>query len=108
MSTYRICVVCTGNICRSPMGEFILRERFEAAGLGDQVAIDSAGTTAWEEGNPADPRTLDVRVQWADAATRSVAQEADAVVKLFAAGLLPASYALRRLGYTDADVAAMQ
>ena len=56
----------------------------------------------------ADPRTLDVRVQWADAATRSVAQEADAVVKLFAAGLLPASYALRRLGYTDADVAAMQ
>lgn len=55
-----------------------------------------------------DPRTLDVRVQWADAATRSVAQEADAVVKLFAAGLLPASYALRRLGYTDADVAAMQ
>ncbi len=56
----------------------------------------------------ADPRTVDVRVQWADAATRSVAQEADAVVKLFAAGLLPASYALRRLGYTDADVAAMQ
>lgn len=59
-STYRICVVCTGNICRSPMGEFILRERFEAAGLGDEVTIDSAGTTAWEEGNPADPRTLEV------------------------------------------------
>ncbi|MBM6544687.1 low molecular weight phosphotyrosine protein phosphatase [Janibacter sp. YIM B02568] len=60
MSAYRICVVCTGNICRSPMGEFILRERLEAAGLGDQVVVDSAGTTAWEEGNPADPRTLDV------------------------------------------------
>ena len=32
----------------------------------------------------------DIRVHWADAATRSVAQEADAVVKLFQAGLLPA------------------
>ena len=31
-----------------------------AAGLGDEVTIDSAGTTAWEEGNPADPRTLEV------------------------------------------------
>lgn len=56
--SYRITVVCTGNICRSPMTEFILRERFEQAGLGDRVAVDSAGTTAWEEGNPADPRTI--------------------------------------------------
>lgn len=50
----------------------------------------------------ADPNTVTVRIVWADAATRSVAQEADAVVKLFAAGLLPASFALKRLGY-DAD-----
>lgn len=50
----------------------------------------------------ADPLAVSARVQWADAATRSVAQEADAVVKLFGAGLLPASYALKRLGY-DAD-----
>ncbi len=52
----------------------------------------------------ADPRQVDVRVTWADAATRSIAQEADAVVKLFQAGLLPASYALKRLGYTDTEV----
>jgi protein-tyrosine phosphatase len=57
---YRITVVCTGNICRSPMGEFVLRERFEAAGLGDRVVVDSAGTHSWEVGNPADPRTLAV------------------------------------------------
>jgi protein-tyrosine phosphatase len=57
---FRIVVVCTGNICRSPMGEFILRERFEEAGLGDRVEVDSAGTTSWEEGNPADRRTLEV------------------------------------------------
>lgn len=56
--TYRITVVCTGNICRSPMAEWVLRERFEAAGLGDRVSVDSAGTTAWEEGNPADERTV--------------------------------------------------
>lgn len=52
-----------------------------------------------------DPEQVDVRVQWADAATRSVAQEADAVTKLHAAGLLPASYALKRLGYTDDEIA---
>lgn len=46
----------------------------------------------------------DIRVQWADAATRSVAQEADAVVKLYQAGLLPASYALSKLGYTADEI----
>ena len=52
----------------------------------------------------ADPQQVDVRVSWADAATRSVAQEADAVTKLFAAGLLPASFALGKLGYTDDQI----
>ena len=57
---YRVTVVCTGNICRSPMGEFLLRERFADAGLEDEVVVDSAGTHSWEVGNPADPRTLAV------------------------------------------------
>ena len=53
-----------------------------------------------------DPNMIDdVRVHWADAATRSVAQEADAVVKLYTAGLLPASYALTKLGYSDDEIA---
>lgn len=52
-----------------------------------------------------DPVTADVTVQWADPATRSVAQEADAVVKLFQAGLLPVSVALAKLGYSAAEVA---
>lgn len=51
-----------------------------------------------------DPQRVDVRVTWADASTRSIAQESDAVVKLFQAGLLPASYALKRLGYSDSEV----
>jgi hypothetical protein len=52
-----------------------------------------------------DPQQIDdVRVQWADAATRSVAQEADAVVKLHQAGILPTSYALAKLGYSDDEI----
>ncbi len=56
----------------------------------------------------ADPLALDVRVEWADASTRSIAQEADAVTKLFAAGLLPASYALKRLGYSADEIDAIR
>src|SRR5580765_2843354 len=57
---YRIAVVCSGNICRSPMGEFLLREALEEAGLGHVVEVDSGGTTSWEVGSPADRRTLAV------------------------------------------------
>lgn len=52
----------------------------------------------------ADAASVDVSVTWADPSTRSVAQEADAVVKLHAAGILPTSYALSKLGYTDAEI----
>ena len=56
-----------------------------------------------------DPNSIDdIRVHWADAATRSVAQEADAVVKLYQAGLLPAPYALSKLGYSDDEIAKIQ
>jgi hypothetical protein len=51
-----------------------------------------------------DPQQVDVKVQWADASTRSEAAAADSVTKLYAAGLLPATYALKRLGYSDADL----
>lgn len=55
----------------------------------------------------ADPATVNVRVQWADAATRSVAQEADATVKLYQAGLLPTTYALQKLGYSADEISAI-
>ncbi|MGG5261000.1 low molecular weight protein-tyrosine-phosphatase [Phycicoccus avicenniae] len=57
---YRVTVVCHGNICRSPMAEFLLREAFDDAGLGDRVEVDSAGTSAEELGNPVHPRTVAV------------------------------------------------
>ncbi|SEF15449.1 protein tyrosine phosphatase [Jiangella alba] len=55
---YRVCVVCAGNICRSPIAEFVLRHRLEQAGLGDLVTVDSAGTGGWHAGQPADPRAV--------------------------------------------------
>ena len=58
--TYRVCFVCTGNICRSPMAESVFRARTAEAGLGDLVEVDSAGTGGWHEGDGADPRTVSV------------------------------------------------
>ena len=55
---YRVTVVCWGNICRSPMAEFLLREAFEDAGLGERVVVDSAGTSTEELGNGVHPRTV--------------------------------------------------
>ena len=41
---YRVCLVCLGNICRSPMAETVLRAELAAAGLDGAVVVDSAGT----------------------------------------------------------------
>jgi protein-tyrosine phosphatase len=53
---YRVLVVCTGNICRSPMGEVVLRDRLVSAGLDEAVEVASAGISDEERGNPVDPR----------------------------------------------------
>ena len=59
MSTpYRIMTVCTGNICRSPMAEVVLRSRVEGLGLEGSVVIDSTGVSAEERGNPIDRRAV--------------------------------------------------
>jgi protein-tyrosine phosphatase len=52
----RICFVCTGNICRSPSAEVVLRARLAEAGRAGQVVIDSAGTGPWNVGKDMDPR----------------------------------------------------
>ncbi|MFI8824186.1 low molecular weight protein-tyrosine-phosphatase [Streptomyces sp. NPDC053431] len=58
--SYRVCFVCTGNICRSPMAEHVFRARVAEAGLAGAVEVDSAGTGGWYEGDGADPRTVAV------------------------------------------------
>ncbi len=57
---YTITFVCTGNICRSPMGAVVLRDQLLAAGLGERVVVTSAGTGDWHVGERADNRTLSV------------------------------------------------
>jgi len=59
--TVRVCFVCTGNICRSPMAEIILRslagETPTPGGLlGERLEVSSAGTGPWHVGEPMDPR----------------------------------------------------
>ena len=56
-NAYRICFVCTGNICRSPAAEVIVRALAEQAGMSG-VELDSAGTGDWHAGDPADPRAV--------------------------------------------------
>lgn len=48
--------VCTGNICRSPTAEGVLRARAVAAGWQDRLTVDSAGTHGYHVGEPPDER----------------------------------------------------
>lgn len=64
MTPYRICFVCLGNICRSPMAEFVTRALLEESGLVDRVTVSSTGTGDWHIGSPANSgsvRALAVR-----------------------------------------------
>jgi protein-tyrosine phosphatase len=56
---YRVCLVCLGNICRSPMAETVLRAEVAAAGLDGAVVVDSAGTGNWHVGDTMDPGARD-------------------------------------------------
>ena len=51
----KILFVCHGNICRSPMAEFVMKDLVQKAGLEDQFRIASAATSAEEIGNPVYP-----------------------------------------------------
>jgi protein-tyrosine phosphatase len=69
LGSYRVCLVCLGNICRSPMAEVVLTDELARAGLaspvvgrpvvgrpvvGRPVRVDSAGTGDWHVGGPMD------------------------------------------------------
>jgi protein-tyrosine phosphatase len=53
----RVLVVCTGNVCRSPIAEGLLRAAFEARMLRDAPVVTSAGTMGWI-GSSADPAAI--------------------------------------------------
>ena len=61
MNQIKILFVCHGNICRSPMAEFVMKDMVKKAGLEGRFYIESAATSTEELGNPVYPparRTL--------------------------------------------------
>jgi protein-tyrosine phosphatase len=60
-----VCFVCTGNICRSPMAEVVLRHLADLSTLpggptlGDRLRVTSGGTGGWHAGEPMDERARD-------------------------------------------------
>lgn len=53
-----VSVICLGNICRSPIGEVVLRDRFERNNL--DIEVCSGGTGSWHIGENANKKTIQV------------------------------------------------
>ena len=51
----KVLFICNGNICRSPMAEFVFKDMVKKAGLEDLFEIASAATSTEEIGNPVYP-----------------------------------------------------
>ena len=51
----KILFICLGNICRSPMAEFVMKDLVKKTGLASQFHIESAATSREEIGNPVYP-----------------------------------------------------
>ena len=62
-ATTRILMVCTGNICRSPTAEGVLRTKLQQAGLQGQVLVDSAGTQGYHTSEAPDARAVRAAAQ---------------------------------------------
>ncbi|MGZ4467735.1 MAG: low molecular weight protein-tyrosine-phosphatase [Nocardioidaceae bacterium] len=75
-ATYRIAVVCLGNICRSPMAHVVLEHRLTQAGV--DASVSSAGTGAWHVGEPIDRRAAVALTAHGYDASRHAARQFDA------------------------------
>ena len=76
--SYRIALVCLGNICRSPMAHVVLESRLADAALDDRVEVRSSGTGGWHVGNPMDRRAAATLSAAGYDPTRHRAQQYDA------------------------------
>ena len=90
VSVIRIMFVCTGNICRSPTAEGVLRKLVAEAGLVDRVTVASAGTHGYHVGEPPDERScaaalrraVDIRAQRAQRFKRAHFEEYDLILAM--------------------------
>lgn len=55
----RICFICLGNICRSPMAEYILKDKLRKQGIKN-VIVDSKATSYEEQGNDMYPKAKNI------------------------------------------------
>ena len=51
----KVAFVCHGNICRSPLAEFLMKDKVKKLGVEDKFHIESFGTSYEEYGNPVYP-----------------------------------------------------
>jgi protein-tyrosine phosphatase len=56
----RVLFVCLGNICRSPLAHGLFRDEIQKRGLSDTLSVDSCGTSAYHNGQGADPNNVRV------------------------------------------------
>ena len=69
----KVLFICHGNICRSPMAEFVMKDMAAKAGAGERFVIDSAATSTEELGNPVyPPARRELAAHASAAATRRV------------------------------------
>ena len=70
----KICFVCLGNICRSPLAHGVFESLVTQEGLAERIIVDSAGTGAWHVGERADPR-MSAKAMKKGIALNSIAQQ---------------------------------
>ena len=75
--SYRIELVCLGNICRSPTAHVVLEQRLADAGLDHVVEVSSSGTGDWHVGGPMDRRAAATLTEAGYDATRHRARQHD-------------------------------
>ena len=64
MKKFSILMVCTANICRSPIAHGLMRHLLDLKGLNDLVTVESAGTHIFQKGLSPDVRAQQVAAQY--------------------------------------------